>query len=95
MVFPESDYDASAFTSSGDSYTFTHQAYGADKFRYSWNFGTNWTKWANWEDTTTIPKSLFKSGDHFWEGDHIITQCESNRVSSFCFLVLTMVYRLE
>jgi alpha-1,3-glucan synthase len=77
MVFTENDYDTnSSFTLTGDSYTFTHRAYGADMFRYSWNFGQNWTDWANWEDVTTINKSVFQDTDLFWEGNHIQVQCK-------------------
>ncbi|KIL69786.1 glycosyltransferase family 5 protein [Amanita muscaria Koide BX008] len=75
MVFPENDYDISrAFTFSNDQYHFTHQAFGADKFRYSWNFGRNWTNWTDWEDITTINKSVFHGSDLFWSGAHIMVQ---------------------
>ncbi|KAF8625783.1 hypothetical protein AX15_005173 [Amanita polypyramis BW_CC] len=75
MVFPENDYDTSGvFTFSNDQYSFTHKALGADKFRYSWNFGRNWTDWQNWEDTTVISQSIFQGSDLFWSGDHIMVQ---------------------
>ncbi|KAF9069108.1 modular protein with glycoside hydrolase family 13 and glycosyltransferase family 5 domains [Rhodocollybia butyracea] len=74
MVFPENDYNSSALTKSGDDYIFTHSAFGADMFRYSWNFGQNWTDWANWETTTTVNTSAFASADLFWKGDHIVVQ---------------------
>jgi alpha-1,3-glucan synthase len=77
MVFPENDYDTSgALAFSNGQYTFTHKAYGADKFRYSWNFGKNWTVWQNWEDTTTINSTVIASAGSFWQGDHIMVQCE-------------------
>lgn len=76
MVFPESDYDASALSVSGDTYTFTHKAFGADKFRYSANFGKNWTTWQDYEATTTLDSSLFKDSGNFWTGDHVMVQCE-------------------
>jgi alpha-1,3-glucan synthase len=75
MVFPDSDYDKDAFTESGDSYVFNHSAFGADMFRYTPDFGKTWTDWKNWEDQTTIPKSLFTSSQIFWGGQHIIVQC--------------------
>jgi len=40
-------------------------------FRYGWNFRKNWTKWQNWEDSTTVPASLFQNEDNFW-GDSIL-----------------------
>ncbi|KAJ7285792.1 modular protein with glycoside hydrolase family 13 and glycosyltransferase family 5 domains [Mycena rebaudengoi] len=83
MVFPENEYDtASSFDFSNGQYTFAHKAYGADKFRYSWNFGQNWTQWAAWEDTTTIPQSVFSSSDNWWSGDHIMVQYWSEKTLS-------------
>ena len=41
MVFPDSDYDTAALTESGDNLVFTHSAFGAEKLRYSVNFGKN------------------------------------------------------
>jgi alpha-1,3-glucan synthase len=77
MVFPENEYDTdSSFGFSNGQYTFAHKAYGADMFRYSWNFGQNWTQWANWEDTTIISKDVFANSANFWDGDHIMVQCQ-------------------
>ena len=76
MVFPQNDYDNDAFGFSNGQYTFTHSAFGADMFRYSWNFGQNWTQWQNWEDTTTIDASVFDDKANFWEGQHIMVQCK-------------------
>ncbi|GJE90808.1 apha amylase catalytic domain and glycogen synthase DULL1-like domain-containing protein [Phanerochaete sordida] len=72
MVFPDSDFDNEAFGYSNGQYTFTHNALGADQFRYSTNFGQNWTEWRNWEDTTTIASSEFDG--NFWDGQHIMVQ---------------------
>ena len=79
IVFPQSDYNNSAFGFSNGQYTFSHQAYGADSIRYSWNFGYNWTEWVAWEDTTFINSSVFSGPDNFWEGQHIIVQCKFYR----------------
>lgn len=77
MVNPLNDFDNDAFGWSDGKYTFTHKAYGADMFRYSWNFGKNWTTWQNWEDTTSIDASVFDDDnkENFWEGQHIMVQC--------------------
>ena len=85
MVFPVSDYDNSAFGFSNGQYTFSHQAYGADSIRYSWNFGRNWTEWVAWEDTTFINSSIFSSADNFWQGQHIIVQCKFYRRFRSCY----------
>lgn len=78
MVFPDSDYASGSLTEQGDNLVFAHTAFGADMFRYSWNFGKNWTTWQNWEDTTNIPKTLFQNEDNFWEGQHLMFQCWSS-----------------
>jgi alpha-1,3-glucan synthase len=75
MVFPEANYDNSAFGILDGDYTFTHRALGADMFRYSWNFGKSWTEWNSWEDVTTIDSSVFEGHEKFWEGQHITVQC--------------------
>ena len=78
MVFPDSDYDTAALTESGDNLVFSHNAFGAEKLRYSVNFGKNWTDWIDWEDSTTIPKSAFKNKKFFWKGNHVVVNCEFN-----------------
>ena len=75
FFIPDADYDASAFGSSNGQYTFTHKAQGADKFRWSWNFGKNWTLWQDWEDETFIDSSNFSSSSNWWDGQHIMVQC--------------------
>ena len=75
MVFPYNDYNNSAFVKSGDDLVFNHRAYGADKFRYSGNFGQNWTEWKSWEDTTTIDSDVFENDEAWWDGAHIMVQC--------------------
>ncbi|KAJ8584921.1 glycoside hydrolase family 13/glycosyltransferase family 5 protein [Rhizopogon salebrosus TDB-379] len=74
MVFPDSDYDNGAFGYSDGQYTFTHQAYGADMFRYSGNYGQSWTNWTSWENVTTIPSDILTNVDNWWEGQHIMMQ---------------------
>lgn len=77
MVFPENDYDTSgSFTYSDDQYEFKHKAYGAEMFRYSWNFGKNWTDWKAWEDSTAIDPVVFTDVENWWKGDHIMVQCK-------------------
>ncbi|KAI0341602.1 glycoside hydrolase family 13 and glycosyltransferase family 5 domain-containing protein [Trametopsis cervina] len=87
LVFPDNDYDNSAFGFSGGKYTFQHNALGADMFRYTTNFGQNWTQWKNWEDTTTIETDEFTGDGHFWEGEHIIVQYWSGLAMSATSMV--------
>ncbi|KAJ8521655.1 hypothetical protein ONZ45_g1682 [Pleurotus djamor] len=74
MVHPNNDYDHSAFSFSNGKYYFRHKAFGADKFRYSANFGRNWTKWEDWEDVTAIDAGVFRNSDSWWPGSHIMVQ---------------------
>ena len=76
MIFPKNDYDDASFGFDNGEYTFTHRAKGADLFRYSWNFGKNYSQWTAWENVTHIPKSSFENSDNWWEGQHIMVQCE-------------------
>ena len=77
MVFPRNDYDSSgSFTLSNGTYSIVHKAYGADLFRYSWNYGRNWTDWKAWENRTIIDGSIFSGPSLFWPGDHIQIQCK-------------------
>ncbi|KIY53580.1 glycoside hydrolase family 13/glycosyltransferase family 5 protein [Fistulina hepatica ATCC 64428] len=81
MVFPENDYSSGNFKYENGEYTYTHTAYGADKFRYSWNFARNWTNWTDWEDTTTLNKTLLDDKTEF-DGKHIIMQYWSEAMTS-------------
>ncbi|KAF7778692.1 CAZyme family GH13 [Agaricus bisporus var. burnettii] len=88
VVFPENDYDTKdSFKFSDGKYTFEHKAFGADKLRFSWNFGKNWTEWRNWEDTTTIEASVFQQSENFWDGDHIMVQYWSEATLSVAAVV--------
>ncbi|CCM02383.1 uncharacterized protein FIBRA_04479 [Fibroporia radiculosa] len=74
MVFPTYNYDTDGFQYSNGQYSYTHKAYGADMFRYSWNFAQNWSDWRSWEDVTTIPADVFDTSDNWWEGQHLMVQ---------------------
>ncbi|EJF65933.1 glycoside hydrolase family 13 and glycosyltransferase family 5 protein [Dichomitus squalens] len=87
MVFPEADYDSSALSVSGGTFTFTHQAFGADMFRYSANFGQNWTEWQQFEATSTLNASLFHDKANFWEGNHVMVQYWSDLAKSATVVV--------
>jgi len=82
MIFPDSDYDTAALTESGDNLVFTHSTFGAEKLRYSVNFGKNWTDWVDWEGATTILKSAFKDNTFFWKGNHVVVNCEFEILSA-------------
>ncbi|KIJ57158.1 glycosyltransferase family 5 protein [Sphaerobolus stellatus SS14] len=85
MVFPSADYDNEAFGFTDGAYTFTHKAFGADKFRYSTDFQQTWSNWSAWEAVTTIPASKFEGA--WWQGEHIVMQYWSSLVSSSAQIV--------
>ncbi|OCB86737.1 modular protein [Sanghuangporus baumii] len=86
MVFPDSDYDSSAltFNSDNNTFTFTHKAIGADKLRYSIDFGQHWSEWRDWESTTVIDNSTFFDDEdqNWWEGQHVIVQYWAENAAS-------------
>ncbi|KAF9265419.1 glycoside hydrolase family 13/glycosyltransferase family 5 protein [Marasmius fiardii PR-910] len=81
MVFPENDY-TNSLTYSNGHLQYTHKAVGADMFRYSLNFGMNYTNWTKWEDVTVIPPELYNGMNKFWEGDHIMLEYWSSATLS-------------
>lgn len=94
MVFPESDYDPTALTESNNVYTFTHKAIGADKFRYTGDYGKTWSDWKDFEASTTIDGNIFQNKENVWKGAHIIVQCRP-RFPSLHLLLLMILLRLE
>jgi alpha-1,3-glucan synthase len=72
LVFPDQDYDSSIFTKTDTGFLVSHTAVGADRIRYSWNYGKNYTDWYSWEATTTIERAQFP--DQSWPGQHIILE---------------------
>lgn len=73
VVFPtEGDYDDNLLTVKDGEYTINHAAPGADKFRYTADFGFTWSPWQDYETSTKANASRFESG--WWEGHHIKVQ---------------------
>lgn len=62
----------------------THTAAGANRWRYSTNWGSSWSKWTDYEGGTTPVTELPWSGTHLqrWPGDHIILQYWSKMAGS-------------
>jgi len=82
MVFPNNDYNSTTLATSNGNYVFTHSAFGAHLYHYSWNFGRNWTSWHAWEDVTTIKSAIFDDPGNFWAGKHIMMQCKCHQYDS-------------
>jgi alpha-1,3-glucan synthase len=62
----------------------THTAAGADKWRYSTNWGSSWSPWSDYEGGTATVAKLPWSGTprQRWSGEHIILQYWSNMAGS-------------
>ena len=73
MVYPSNDYSQNLLSVSGDTYTLNHTAPGADKFRYSADFGQTWADWQDYSGgTSELNATLF--ADKWWEGHHVMVQ---------------------
>lgn len=78
IVFPRTaNYSSNVLSegSNGDLLV-SHQAAGADKWRYSTNWGSTWSDWQNYDGTNSTVKKQPWSGtkSQKWTGDHIVLQ---------------------
>ena len=63
----------------------SHKASGADKFRYSLNFGTTYSAWedyGNGSNTTLAPRIWTGTKLQAWKGEHVIVQYWSRLAGS-------------
>lgn len=70
--------------SSGDLYVSSNAA-GADKFRYSTNWGSSWSNWTTYENSSKItltPLSWSGTSKQAWKGEHVILQYWSRLTGS-------------
>lgn len=87
LVFPQtSNYSLNAYSkdaTSGDLVV-NHAAAGADKWRYSTNWGSSWSAWADYTGEKTTITELPWSGTRLqqWTGDHVILQYWSKMAGS-------------
>ncbi|KAK0633963.1 hypothetical protein B0T14DRAFT_561497 [Immersiella caudata] len=89
IVFPESaNYSTTLLTKEGNDLIVNHAAAGADKWRYSTNWRSSWSEWKDYkggkEKITNLPWSGTKLQE--WDGDHVIVQYWSQRLSSSSFI---------
>lgn len=85
VVFPvTSNYSTTLLTKSdsGDL-TLTHTAPGASWFRYSTNWGSTYSAWKLYENTSTISELEWSgTSDQEWSGTHVIVQYWSQLLGS-------------
>lgn len=86
IVFPRTaNYSSSLFhqMSNGTLYI-THKAAGADKFRYSLNWASNWSDWLTYKGGNSTLERQPWSGTRAqnWTGQHVIVQYWSRMLGS-------------
>jgi alpha-1,3-glucan synthase len=78
MVFPRTaNYSSNVLSQGpGGDLLVSHQAVGADQWRYTTNWGSTWSDWQNYDGTNTTVKRQPWSGTKTqkWTGDHIVLQ---------------------
>lgn len=88
MVFPAANYSSNVlFRDASESLYVVHKAAGADKFRYSLNFGTTYSDWEDYPkgtnaSSTLAPKLWSGTKLQEWNGEHVILQYWSRLVGS-------------
>lgn len=81
MVYPDSaDYSSTLLSVSNGVYTLNHSAPGADMFRYSGNFGQQWSNWSTYATTSTLNATYFSN--NWWKGEHVVVQYYSSLAGS-------------
>ncbi|KAM7188404.1 hypothetical protein V8F33_010655 [Rhypophila sp. PSN 637] len=89
VVFPESaDYSTTLVTKEGDRLFVHHAAPGADKWRYSTNWGSSWSPWMDYTGGKTPIDYLPWSGTprQAWKDDHVQVQYWSKLLGSSAFM---------
>ena len=83
------NYSKTLLSQHGDgSYWVNHKAAGADKWRYSMNWGTTWSDWQALTNTTQKLADQPWSGTHKqeWKGQHVMVQYWSQLLGSSSFI---------
>jgi alpha-1,3-glucan synthase len=86
IVFPRTaNYSSNVLSKGADgALIVSHQAAGADKWRYTTNWGSTWSDWQNYDGTNSTVKKQPWSGTkgQKWSGDHIVLQYWNRVVGS-------------
>ncbi|KAL8283489.1 hypothetical protein RQP46_005592 [Phenoliferia psychrophenolica] len=84
MIFPAStaaNYYNPLLTPEDGHYYLNHQSYGASSFRWSSDYGQNWSPWNAWESRTQLEETDFNTTD-MWDGKHVKVQYHSELAAS-------------
>lgn len=89
LVFPvTANYSSTLLTNNSDgTFTLTHSAPGANAFRYSTNWGSNYSEWQTYQTTSTVPALGWEgTSDQKWKGEHVIVQYWSQLLGSSSYI---------
>lgn len=86
VVFPKNNASVSILhkdSSTGDLYIVSNSP-GADKFRYSLNWGSTYSSWSSYNSSnfTLTPQSWSGTSAQKWKGEHVIVQYWSQLAGS-------------
>lgn len=87
MVFPSANYSSNVLFRGESGLYVSHKAAGADKFRYSLDFGTTYSDWQDYPGGTNATSTLAPkvwSGTKLqdWDGEHVILEYWNRLVGS-------------
>ena len=86
MVFPkQANYSLTLLHHDNkENLTVSHTAAGADKWRYSLNWGTTYSDWLDYKggNDTLAPRVWSGTKEQAWEGDHVIVEYWSRLAGS-------------
>ncbi|KAJ9654948.1 hypothetical protein H2201_008910, partial [Coniosporium apollinis] len=77
MVFPsQANYSQILLHNDKGKLTVSHTAAGADKWRYSLNWGTTYSDWLDYKggNDTLAPRVWSGTKEQAWDGDHVIVE---------------------
>lgn len=89
LVFPNTaNYSSTLLSKKGDDLIVSHQAPGADKWRYSTNWGSSWSDWEEYKGGNSTIQPLPWSGakSQKWDGEHVMVQYFSSLLGSSSFV---------
>lgn len=77
----QADYSSSILECEDELCKLNNAAPGADKLRWSFDYGTSWSDWQAYVDVLTVPWEAPRSTTA-WKGIHVMVQYWSSLVSS-------------
>ena len=82
LVFPGSDYFNGLLDCSPMACTLRHVAPGADRFRFSFDYGQTWSDWNLYESSTLVNFEAMRMTNPSWQGIHCMVQYWSSLAQS-------------